>query len=143
MTKFKIYFDKDVETKWLNQMVAEGWALKSFFAGFYTFEECKKGEYIYPMSLSLDFIKRIPVHFQNGRALFFCYSNSINYFVNNRCQDRGKSRLHFYCICPFLWAAHRFSPIEPNRVSFSHSTMEFQSVSFPAILSKIPGFANL
>lgn len=47
MTKFKIYFDKDVETKWLNQMVAEGWALKSFFAGFYTFEECKKGEYIY------------------------------------------------------------------------------------------------
>ena len=70
-------------------------------------------------------------------------NKKINYFVNNRCQDRGKSRLHFYCICPFLWAAHRFSPIEPNRVSFSHSTMEFQSVSFPAILSKIPGFANL
>lgn len=47
MTKFKIYFDKDAETEWLNQMVAEGWALKSFFAGFYTFEECEKGEYIY------------------------------------------------------------------------------------------------
>lgn len=47
MTKFKIYFDKDVETKWLNQMVAEGWALKSFFAGFYNFEECENGKYIY------------------------------------------------------------------------------------------------
>ena len=47
MTKFKIYFDKDVETKWLNQMVEEGWALKSFFAGFYTFEKCEPGEYTY------------------------------------------------------------------------------------------------
>ena len=42
-------------------------------------------------------------------------SPHTNYFVNNRRQDRGKSRLHLECICPFLWTAHRFLPIEPNR----------------------------
>lgn len=47
MVKFRLYFDKDAETEWLNQMAAEGWAMKSFFAGFYTFEKCKKGEFIY------------------------------------------------------------------------------------------------
>ena len=30
---------------------ADGWALKSFFAGFYKFEPCEKGEYIYQIDL--------------------------------------------------------------------------------------------
>lgn len=47
MTKFRLYFDKDVETEWLNEMAAQGWAMKRFFAGFYQFEKCEKGEYIY------------------------------------------------------------------------------------------------
>ena len=47
MTKFRIYFNKDKETAWLNEMAQKGYALKSFFAGFYTFEPCKPGEYVY------------------------------------------------------------------------------------------------
>lgn len=47
MTKFRIYYDKDKETAWLNDMAAKGYAMKSFFAGFYTFEKCEPGEYIY------------------------------------------------------------------------------------------------
>lgn len=47
MIKFRLYFDKDPETVWLNEMSADGWALTGFFAGFYRFEKCEKGEYIY------------------------------------------------------------------------------------------------
>lgn len=47
MTKFRLYFDKDKETKWLNEMASNGWALTKFFAGFYTFTQCEPGEYIY------------------------------------------------------------------------------------------------
>ena len=38
MVKFRLYFDKDKETKWLNKMAAAGWAMIGFFAGFYKFE---------------------------------------------------------------------------------------------------------
>jgi len=47
MIKFRLYSDKDAETEWLNQIAAEGWAMKHFFAGFYIFEKCEKGEYVY------------------------------------------------------------------------------------------------
>ncbi len=47
MVKFMMTLDKDKEAKWLTEMANEGWAMKSFFAGFYTFEECEKGEYQY------------------------------------------------------------------------------------------------
>ena len=47
MTKFRLYLDKDKETTWINEMAANGYALKSFFAGFYNFEECEPGEYVY------------------------------------------------------------------------------------------------
>ncbi len=55
MIKFRLMFDKDKETKWLNEMVNNGWAMKSFFAGFYTFEACEKGEYIYQIDLGEKF----------------------------------------------------------------------------------------
>ena len=55
MIKFRMYFDKDKETKWLNEMAAEGWAAKSFFAGVYTFEQCEKGEYHY----EIDFCDKV------------------------------------------------------------------------------------
>ena len=55
----------------------------------------------------------------------------INYFVNNRRQDRGKSRLHLECICPFLWTAHRFLPIESNRVRLSKTLWNFNVFSLP------------
>lgn len=47
MIRYRFYFDKDAETEWLNQMAADGWAMKRFFAGFYDFEKCECGEYTY------------------------------------------------------------------------------------------------
>lgn len=47
MIKFRLYFDKDKETAWLNEMANQGYAMTGFFAGFYTFEECTPGKYIY------------------------------------------------------------------------------------------------
>lgn len=47
MIKFRLYLDKDQETDWLNKMAEEGWAMKKFFAGFYTFEKCEPGQYTY------------------------------------------------------------------------------------------------
>lgn len=51
MIRFKLYYDKDKETVWLNKMASEGWALKNYFAGFYKFEPCEKDEYIYQIDL--------------------------------------------------------------------------------------------
>ena len=51
MIRFRLYLDKDKETEWLNKMVSEGWALQSFFAGFYKFTPCENGEYIYQIDL--------------------------------------------------------------------------------------------
>ena len=47
MTKFRLYLDKDKETTWINEMANKGYALKSFCAGFYNFEKCEPGEYVY------------------------------------------------------------------------------------------------
>ncbi|MCI6997255.1 MAG: DUF2812 domain-containing protein [Eubacterium sp.] len=47
MIRFRLYFDKDAETRWLNDMAEQGWAMKSFFAGFYSFERCEPGQYMY------------------------------------------------------------------------------------------------
>lgn len=47
MIKFRLYFDKDAETEWLNRMAEKGFAMTGFCAGFYKFEHCKPGEYIY------------------------------------------------------------------------------------------------
>lgn len=52
MIRFKIYFDKDKETQWLNKMAEKGWAMKHFFIGFFTFEKCQPNEYIY----QIDFV---------------------------------------------------------------------------------------
>ena len=51
MLKFKLYLDKDSEEIWLKEMAQKGWALKKFFLGFYTFEECAPGEYNYQIDL--------------------------------------------------------------------------------------------
>ena len=51
MKRFRFYFDKDAETVWLNNMVHQGWAVKHFFLGMYTFERCEPGEYIYQIDL--------------------------------------------------------------------------------------------
>ena len=55
MIKFRLYFDKDEETKWLNEMAQKGWAMTSFCAGFYTFEECTKGKWSYQIDFGEKF----------------------------------------------------------------------------------------
>lgn len=56
MIRFRFYYDKEAEVKWLNAMAAEGWEMKRFFAGFYRFEPCEKGKYAY----QIDFGDRFP-----------------------------------------------------------------------------------
>lgn len=51
MNKFKLYFDKDEETKWLNETCMNGWAFTNFCLGVYHFEPCEPGEYIYQVDL--------------------------------------------------------------------------------------------
>ncbi|MCL2719060.1 MAG: DUF2812 domain-containing protein [Lachnospiraceae bacterium] len=51
MKKFRLFFDKDLEQKWLNEMSEKGWALESFCFGICTFKPCKPGEYIYQIDM--------------------------------------------------------------------------------------------
>ena len=57
MIKFRMYYDKDKETEWLNEMCAQGWAMTNFFAGFYSFDKCQPGEYIYQVDIQDTFGK--------------------------------------------------------------------------------------
>lgn len=52
MIKFRLYFDKDKETSWLDEMADKGYAMTGFFAGFYTFEKCEPGEYRYQVDFA-------------------------------------------------------------------------------------------
>lgn len=52
MRKFRLYFDKDKEISWLNEMAAQGWAMTGFFAGMFTFDECEPGAYLYQVDFS-------------------------------------------------------------------------------------------
>ena len=47
MTKFRLYFDKDKETTWINEMAAQGYSLTGYCMGFYKFEESEPGKYTY------------------------------------------------------------------------------------------------
>lgn len=49
--RWKLYFDKDREEGWLNQMAQQGWAMSAFRLGRYTFEPAEPGEYIYRVDL--------------------------------------------------------------------------------------------
>ncbi|MFZ7130777.1 MAG: DUF2812 domain-containing protein [Eubacteriales bacterium] len=51
MLKFKLYYDKDEEEKWLNKMSELGWAFRKFVLGFYFFDACEPGEYQYQIDL--------------------------------------------------------------------------------------------
>lgn len=51
MIKFRLYYDKDKEEKFLNSMSAKGYAMKSFFLGFFWFEKSKPNEYTYRIDL--------------------------------------------------------------------------------------------
>ena len=64
MKKFRLYYDKDKETLWLQRMANQGWALEGFFLGVYTFTPCEPGEYRY----QIDFLENT-ADFENYRQL--------------------------------------------------------------------------
>jgi len=51
MVKFKLTFDKDEEVNWLNEMSNNGYSFKRFCLGFYTFEKCERGKYLYEVDM--------------------------------------------------------------------------------------------
>lgn len=55
MLKFRLYFDKDKETAWLNEMAQKGYAMTGFVAGFYRFEKCEPGKYAYQIDFGEKF----------------------------------------------------------------------------------------
>lgn len=52
MTVFKLYFNKDKETEFLNEMAGKGHAMTGFCAGFYSFDSCEPGEYVYQIDIT-------------------------------------------------------------------------------------------
>lgn len=52
MVKFKLMFNKDKETEYLNEMAGKGCAMTGFCFGFYTFDRCTPGEYIYQVDIT-------------------------------------------------------------------------------------------
>ena len=54
MIKFRLYYDKDKEEEFLNNMVQKGYAMTHFFLGVYWFEPCKEGEYTYIIDIKRD-----------------------------------------------------------------------------------------
>lgn len=57
MIKFRLSFDKDKIIRWLNQLSEKGYAMTSFFAGFFSFETCEPGKYIYQIDFSEKFFR--------------------------------------------------------------------------------------
>lgn len=51
MHKFRLYFDKDKEEIFLNDMAEQGYAMEKFFLGYYTFSTCEPGEYTYRVDI--------------------------------------------------------------------------------------------
>lgn len=51
MKKFRLYFDKEKEEAWLNEMSQRGWAMTEFIAGLFTFAPCEPGKYIYRVDM--------------------------------------------------------------------------------------------
>lgn len=47
MLKYRPYFDKDKASAWINKMADDGWALRRFGGGFWSFEPCAPGTYRY------------------------------------------------------------------------------------------------
>ncbi len=54
MKKFKLYYDKDKEEAFLNEMSAKGYAMKRFFLGIVYFRKMPTGEYTYRVDLISD-----------------------------------------------------------------------------------------
>lgn len=47
MKKFRMFLDFENEEQWINDMNSQGWQLKKFSLGVFTFEKGEPGEYVY------------------------------------------------------------------------------------------------
>ena len=83
MIKFRLYFDKDKEEKWLNEMADSGYEFKKFFAGFYKFLPCEKGRYIHRIDLIEGISKRLVMTISIARALYST-NKKIKLLENNK-----------------------------------------------------------
>ncbi len=52
MIKFRFYFNNEKDVEWLNEMSRQGYALTGFCMGFYSFDRCLPGEYVYQIDLA-------------------------------------------------------------------------------------------
>lgn len=51
LIKCKLYFDKDKEEQWLNEMADKGWNMKKSCLGIYIFEHSDKRQYTYRIDI--------------------------------------------------------------------------------------------
>lgn len=51
MRKFRLYYDKEKEEAWLNEMCRQGWAMTKFFLGVFQFMPCEPGKYTYQVDM--------------------------------------------------------------------------------------------
>lgn len=130
MTKFRIISDITKETEWLNQMAAQGHALVSFFAGFYTFENCSPGQYIFRVDLSDSFFSTTPDYRDYRRdtdtSILGCWSSKVylrkeaskgtiadypntnallEYYIKSRDIFKLASMMELLCVVLELYAA--------------------------------------
>lgn len=57
MVRFRLYYNKERETAFLNEMSQKGYAMTGFCAGLFTFDRCEPGEYIYQIDITQGFFR--------------------------------------------------------------------------------------
>lgn len=57
MIRFRLYYDKEKETEYLNEMSRKGYAMTGFFAGAYFFTPCEPGQYHYQIDITEGFFR--------------------------------------------------------------------------------------
>ena len=75
---WKFFADYEKEEVWLNEMSAKGLALKDFFLGRYTFDDCKPGEYVY----RIEFLEDYPGNPVSRRYLDFMAENGVEHVAS-------------------------------------------------------------
>lgn len=78
MKKFRLYFDKDKEETWLNEMSQRGWAMVDFFAGLYIFVPCEPGEYTYRVDMPGE-VGRTPIWKENREYISLVEETGAEY----------------------------------------------------------------
>jgi hypothetical protein len=67
--------DAEKEEKWLNELAAQGLAMRSFWLCRYIFEECEKGEYIYRIEL----LEEMPGHPSSEAYIRFMEESGVEF----------------------------------------------------------------